>query len=1071
MEQGKAADIAYKCNECNRLFTKLETISCGAVCPKCIKPLSLISEREKLALISSAFSVNEEQDKEEPADKPKISDDKAEESVDKAEEKSEISEKSVENSEEANENHDEAADDPDKEPDKPEAESIPAINPFSFDNTRFMEATTPFSQERSDLSSAHKKVVAELWLPSKNAIDVQGIQQFIASLPRPISLEYCANGSKRYMLVRGADSDVRYTAGKIASLYPAASLHILPEDPVRKEVRNSGYMQEIYYTYSGDDYLPIKIWETYADGDPVHTLLSSIIGLEEGESLWIQFQMIDKGKPEWLKNILRRIKAEQQHGFVINTEMENSSQNAGAYTSTPVNTVDLKQATINTMYMIGWLFVFVILITGRFVLAGVAALIMLVMKQLKDKYLNKMDDSWYSSDLSLIQEKVMHQDEFTQSAIRVAAFSPSRERTDDLARRVTLALNQYSIAGGNSFRQDNCDVVRQINPDKFLDSDDERVMWMADSEISGLWHIPIINESVAPGLIPVRGVEMRSPDAKDVEGFYQIGEYLLPTGERRPVNVNHKMLKHNMFLIGKPGTGKTTMMEHLALAAMRDEAESSSIIVIDPHGDMFNRLVGAVPPGKRDKVVLMDFGDPEYVVPYNPLDVKSSHLTIDQSAQLIVDIGKSLWSDFWGPRMQVPLQRGTMAIAAHNFSSPLGDAQGLSMLPSLLNADPKARDIYLDTIVDGREKSVLKRYFDNDYKNLKDFLRDQIIQPVLSKAYRFEESPMLEIFSAPQSVLNPADIISGKKILLVNTRMSMYGSELSDFLGSLIVNIILREISRQGESAAEKRFPVLLLIDEFQTFRGVPWQELLAQLRKWGGRTILGTQSFASLKEVDPALLGIIMSGVYSLLSFTVNGEDATYLSEHELSEKFGGPPADTLISMDPYSCYARFMREDNKLSRPFFFLASPPIPTSNNVYQEVMELRKGYAVPKEQAITAAMGYLTFIETNHLMSAGNENGKNEPDSTGAVKKDGYVPLPANAASTETLSSAAIDSALKSVLNDAIEDVKKKESSKSKSGRTKKAEKADDVEKVKETIRQDTQEFGEMDDSTSELDFS
>ena len=59
-----------------------------------------------------------------------------------------------------------------------------------------------------------------------------------------------------------------------------------------------------------------------------------------------------------------------------------------------------------------------------------------------------------------------------------------------------------------------------------------------------------------------------------------------------------------------------------------------------------------------------------------------------------------------------------------------------------------------------------------------------------------------------------------------------------------------------------------------------------------------------------------------------MNGEDAEYLSRHELSEKYGGPSRDTLISLDPYTCYARIMREDGKLSRPFFFrTASPLIP------------------------------------------------------------------------------------------------------------------------------------------------
>ena len=66
-------------------------------------------------------------------------------------------------------------------------------------------------------------------------------------------------------------------------------------------------------------------------------------------------------------------------------------------------------------------------------------------------------------------------------------------------------------------------------------------------------------------------------------------------------------------------------------------------------------------------VVLLDFGDPDYVVPYNPLDVQTSGLTPEKATQMIVDIGKSLWTTSWGPRMQIPIQRSVLSIAAHIY--------------------------------------------------------------------------------------------------------------------------------------------------------------------------------------------------------------------------------------------------------------------------------------------------------------------------------------------------------------------------------------------------------------------
>ena len=62
------------------------------------------------------------------------------------------------------------------------------------------------------------------------------------------------------------------------------------------------------------------------------------------------------------------------------------------------------------------------------------------------------------------------------------------------------------------------------------------------------------------------------------------------------------------------GTGKTTLMEHIAKAAIENPDRDSAVIVIDPHGDMFNRLIGCVPRERINDVILLDFGDPDYVV-------------------------------------------------------------------------------------------------------------------------------------------------------------------------------------------------------------------------------------------------------------------------------------------------------------------------------------------------------------------------------------------------------------------------------------------------------------------------
>ena len=827
------------------------------------------------------------------------------------------------------------------------------------------------------LSGDNNETVAEVWLPSRNETEAAAVSRFISSLPVNISLEYFAKGSKRSMLVRGSLPDVKSAGSLITAAYPSASLHFLDKDP-SANIPEDGFAVTGDYGFTGEGYLPLKNFDRYRDYDPVHTILANLLDLGSDECVSIRIILKERQRPDWLDTVLKRIKAEKQKGFVTNASNEGLGDSIGAYT--PVEqyrTVDLKKASVTVLMIAAWAFVLFLYLMGMTGTMFIFLAISLLLTFIRAKMPDQMDDPWYQTDLDMLKLKASNQQEFNTVSIRVITAAGTLERAKELQRRTGTVFSQFALSGGNSI------ILQHIQTGNSSETIQDRpVMEMCDWELASLWHIPWSSESVSPGLIPVRGVEMRCPDADEVRGFYRIGGYERPNGDTEGVFLNSKMMKHNMFLIGKPGTGKTTLMEHIAKAAIEDPERDSAVIVIDPHGDMYSRLTGCIPPERINDVVLLDFGDSDYSVPYNPLDVQTSGLTPEKAVQMIVDIGKSLWTTSWGPRMQIPLQRSVLAIAAHNKSIPYGDgADGLSIMGILLNGDGDARMNYIKEIRDDRIREMLLRYFIYDFNGYNDYLREQIILPVLSKSYRFEESPMLEYFSAPRSVLDPKDIIKNRKVLLVNTRMSELGSDLSDFIGSFIISVILKEISRQGENDPSARIPVELLIDEFQTYSGVPWQELLAQLRKWGGRTVLGTQSFASMMTEDSRdLPGIIMSGVYSIFAFTVNGEDADYLSRNELSEKFGGPSRDTLISLDPYTCYARIMRRDGKLSRPFFFRTVAPVVPDPDIRQDVLDRRDDYARKKSEAVSEALGYLDrvvkygFYSSGKMSSAGSDSG-------------------------------------------------------------------------------------------------
>jgi hypothetical protein len=456
---------------------------------------------------------------------------------------------------------------------------------------------------------------------------------------------------------------------------------------------------------------------------------------------------------------------------------------------------------------------------------------------------------------------------------------------------------------------------------------------------------------------------MRSPDPEDVKGFYKIGAYITADGAKKPVHISSTALKHNIFCIGKPDAGKSTLMLHLSRAAMIDQ-DQPAVILIDPHGDLVNEFMGTLNSCDAQRIRIFDITDRDFAYTINPLNVHREGWGVIEVTNSIVDIGQSLWTRYWGPRMQIPLKRGVQLLTAANELRPRDACLGLSQLVSVLNADVRVRREFIAHDLDGSpHRKSLAKYFLHDYEELTRNFREQVIQPVLSKAHRFEEEPMLPIFSCPESKMDIGKIFRNRQVLVINTGKNKYGAEVSDFVGSLMINLVLMELIRQGEKTPRNRVPVVIVIDEFQTFTGVTWEDLIQQLRKYGGRMILGTQSMASLRKQNPEIPEIILSGVYSLFAFTMNGEDAAYISDKELSGEKGGPAADTLISLDPHKAYVRLERQTGGLSRPFYFESEAPPEYDHLLAHHIRDLRAGYSLPYEVARRNALEMLTIFET------------------------------------------------------------------------------------------------------------
>src|SRR5258705_5363530 len=72
----------------------------------------------------------------------------------------------------------------------------------------------------------------------------------------------------------------------------------------------------------------------------------------------------------------------------------------------------------------------------------------------------------------------------------------------------------------------------------------------------------------------------------------------------------------HIYIIGKTGTGKSTLLETMAL---QDLERGNGFALIDPHGDLVERIAARVPTVRQEDTIYLNAADPAQPYGYNPL--------------------------------------------------------------------------------------------------------------------------------------------------------------------------------------------------------------------------------------------------------------------------------------------------------------------------------------------------------------------------------------------------------------------------------------------------------------------
>jgi hypothetical protein len=378
-------------------------------------------------------------------------------------------------------------------------------------------------------------------------------------------------------------------------------------------------------------------------------------------------------------------------------------------------------------------------------------------------------------------------------------------------------------------------------------------------------------------------------------------------GFGQSIGIKKEDRRRHLYILGKTGMGKTTLLENMAL---QDIYNGYGVCFIDPHGDSSEYILDRIPEHRLADVIYINPSDTDFPIGLNILQSQKGEQPFLIASSLMA-VFKKIWSGLWSSRMEYILNNTLLAL----LEKPKHTL--LDVMKLLTN------DNYREKIVSRIQDPLVKNFWEKEFANFNTRYRQEAISPILNKIGQFLSSEIVRnIIGQTESTINLRDIIDQQKILIVNVSKGKLGEDNSNLLGSLILSK-LQVVAMSTVDIPEKdRKDFYLYVDEFQNFTTDSFATILSEARKYKLNLILAHQYIAQLMEQgNPRVKNAIFGNVANLISFQIGYQDAKEIAQ-EFSMVF--TPTE-LVNLERTEIVTR-ISTDGKPCPPILAKTIPPI-------------------------------------------------------------------------------------------------------------------------------------------------
>ena len=454
--------------------------------------------------------------------------------------------------------------------------------------------------------------------------------------------------------------------------------------------------------------------------------------------------------------------------------------------------------------------------------------------------------------------------------------------------------------------------------------------------------------------------------------------------------------KH-VYVIGKTGMGKSTLLENMAV---QDIKNGEGMAFIDPHGKTAELLLEYVPEERQKDVVYFAPFDMDNPIAFNVLesvDADKRHLVVSG----LMSTFKKIWQDAWSARMEYILTNTLLALLEYPDATLLGVNRMLS--------DKAFRNHVVTFITD----SSVKAFWTQEFANYTERMAAEAVPAIQNKIGQFTANALIRnMIGQPKSSFDIRKMMDEKKIFIINLSKGRVGEANANLLGGmLITKIYLAALSRADTPDRILRtMPnFYLFVDEFQSFANESFADILSEARKYKLNLTIAHQY---IEQMEEEVRAAVFGNVGTMIVFRVGAFDAEVL-EKEFMPQF---TAEDLVNLGIFQTYLKLMI-DGISSQPFSATTLPPIakPESSSMNTVIEMSRKQFTHPRaevEKAIDEWMAPMKAPQrsgsSNNSNNSGNSNNPKPSSNNMSVSPKPVIQNPPAIITSQTNAVPAIN---------------------------------------------------------------